>query len=154
MKKRIVRSAKILVLIVAVALICSGFTAAGESADEIEASQLMQKRTEQMQRAMFKNSKYADLYSGLSEIEVHPLLKEDMESISEYSDSDLDKVVNMKIIDCRMTTKKATIRFYEIAVRWYMLGYGGYYTEDISYSVRTVMHGQKMFLSYIRPIYK
>ena len=152
MKKRISRSAKILVFVVGTALICSGFTAAGDSADEVEAVHLMQKRTETMQRAMFGNGRYADIYSGLSQIEVHPLLKEDMESVSEYSDADLDKVVNMKVTDCRMTTKKATIRFYEISVRWYMFGYGGYYTEDVSYSVRTVMHGQKMLLSYIRPI--
>lgn len=152
MKGKIGKSVKILALTVITALICSGFSTAGDSADEIEVSKLMQKRTETIQRAMFGNSSFADSYSELSEVDIHPLLKDDMNSISEYSDTDLDKVINMKITDCRMTTKKATIRFYEISVRWYMLGCDGYYTEDTSYSVRTVMHGQKMFLSYIRPI--
>ena len=75
-----------------------------------------------------------------------------MASIASCRGSDTDKVVNMKIARCRMTTKKATIRFYEITIRWYMLGCDGYYTQDETYNVSTVTNGTTMRLSYIEPV--
>ncbi len=152
MKEKTIRSAKILVFTVMVALIFSGFTNAAQSDDETEAAKLMQKRTQIMQRAMFGKISEADIYSELSGIEMHPLLKDDMASIASCRGSDTDKVVNMKIARCRMTTKKATIRFYEITIRWYMLGCDGYYTQDETYNVRTVTNGTTMRLSYIEPV--
>ena len=68
MKEKTIRSAKILVFTVMVALIFSGFTNAAQSDDETEAAKLMQKRTQIMQRAMFGKISEADIYSELSGI--------------------------------------------------------------------------------------
>ena len=65
MKKRIARSAKALIFIVAAALLFSGFTTAGGTRLEKEAADLMLRRTEAMQRAMFHGGSDADIYSHL-----------------------------------------------------------------------------------------
>lgn len=113
MKKRIARSAKALIFIVAAALLFSGFTTAGGTRLEKEAADLMLRRTEAMQRAMFHGGSDADIYSHLAAVEAHPLLKEDMESISDFRESDADKVINMKVIRCEMK-KKRQIRAFLI----------------------------------------
>ena len=61
MKKRIARSAKALIFIVAAALLFSGFTTAGGTRLEKEAADLMLRRTEAMQRAMFHGGSDADI---------------------------------------------------------------------------------------------
>ena len=116
MKKRIARSAKALIFIVAAALLFSGFTTAGGTRLEKEAADLMLRRTEAMQRAMFHGGSDADIYSHLAAVEAHPLLKEDMESISDFRESDADKVINMKVIRCEMKEKTANTRFFDISV--------------------------------------
>ena len=148
MKKRIARSAKALIFIVAAALLFSGFTTAGGTRLEKEAADLMLRRTE----AMFHGGSDADIYSHLAAVEAHPLLKEDMESISDFRESDADKVINMKVIRCEMKEKTANTRFFDISVKWYLLGYDGYYSEEQTYRIRTVTQGRKMYLSDMQPV--
>ena len=152
MKKRIARSAKALMFIVAAALIFSGFTTAGGTRLEKEEADLMLRRTEAIQRAMFHGGSDADIYSHLAAVEAHPLLKEDMESISDFRESDADKVINMKVIRCEMKEKTANTRFFDISVKWYLLGYDGYYSEEQTYRIRTVTQGRKMYLSDMQPV--
>ena len=152
MKKRIARSAKALIFIVAAALLFSGFTTAGGTRLEKESADLMLRRTEDMQRAMFHGGSDADIYSHLAAVEAHPLLKEDMESISDFRESDADKVINMKVIRCEMKEKTANTRFFDISVKWYLLGYDGYYSEEQTYRIRTVTQGRKMYLSDMQPV--
>ena len=152
MKKRIARSAKALIFIVAAALLFSGFTTAGGTRLEKEAADLMLRRTEAMQRAMSHGGSDADIYSHLAAVEAHPLLKEDMESISDFRESDADKVINMKVIRCEMKEKTANTRFFDISVKWYLLGYDGYYSEEQTYRIRTVTQGRKMYLSDMQPV--
>ena len=152
MKKRIARSAKALIFIVAAALLFSGFTTAGGTRLEKEAAELMLRSTEAMQRAMFHGGSDADIYSHLAAVEAHPLLKEDMESISDFTESDADKVINMKVIRCEMKEKTANTRFFDISVKWYLLGYDGYYSEEQTYRIRTVTQGRKMYLSDMQPV--
>ena len=152
MKKRIARSAKALIFIVAAALLFSGFTTAGGTRLEKEAADLMLRMTEAMQRAMFHGGTDADIYSHLAAVEAHPLLKEDMESISDFRESDADKVINMKVIRCEMKEKTANTRFFDISVKWYLLGYDGYYSEEQTYRIRTVTQGRKMYLSDMQPV--
>ena len=152
MKKRIARSAKALIFIVAAALLFSGCTTAGGTRLEKEAADLMLRRTEAMQRAMFHGGSDADIYAHLAAVEAHPLLKEDMESISDFRESDADKVINMKVIRCEMKEKTANTRFFDISVKWYLLGYDGYYSEEQTYRIRTVTQGRKMYLSDMQPV--
>lgn len=152
MKKKTMRSVRVLFLTVSAALIFSGFTQASDTADEAAASELMLQRTEILQRAMFGSRGEADIYSELSAIETHPLLEEDMKSLAEFRGSDADKVINMKVLRCAMTSKKGAVRFYDITVRWYMLGCDGYYTEESSYRMRTSTSGTEMNLSSLQAV--
>ncbi len=104
-----------------------------------------------MQRAAFRQMREADIYSELSKIEGHPLLRADMLSVSELCDSDTDRIVNMKITGCRTVSQKIVINFYEITVRWYMSGFDGYYTEDETYTVRAVIDDEKMKITGMEP---
>ena len=101
---------------------------------------------------MFHGGSDADIYSHLAAVEAHPLLKEDMESISDFRESDADKVINMKVIRCEMKEKTANTRFFDISVKWYLLGYDGYYSEEQTYRIRTVTQGRKMYLSDMQPV--
>ena len=152
MKKKTMRSIRVLFLTVSAALIFSGFSQATDTADEAAASELMLQRTEVLQRAMFGSRGQADIYSGLAAIETHPLLEEDMRSLAEFRSSDADKVINMKILRCEKKKKKGAVRFYDMTVRWYMLGYDGYYTEERSYRIRTSTSGTEMSLSSLQAI--
>ena len=146
------RSIRVLFLTVSAALIFSGFSQATDTADEAAASELMLQRTEVLQRAMFGSRGQADIYSGLAAIETHPLLEEDMKSLSGLYSGEKDKVINMKIVRCTLTSKKSAVRFYDITVRWYMLGKNGYYTEQNTYRIRTSTSGADMSLSSLQMI--
>ncbi len=152
MKKKTIRSVRILFLTVSAALIFSGFTRTTGTEDEAAASELMQKRTEILQRAVFCSSEQADVYSQLAAIETHPLLEDDMKSLSGLYSGEKDKVINMKIVRCTLTSKKSAVRFYDITVRWYMLGKNGYYTEQNTYRIRTSTSGADMSLSSLQMI--
>ena len=51
-----------------------------------------------------------------------------------------------------MKEKTANTRFFDISVKWYLLGYDGYYSEEQTYRIRTVTQGRKMYLSDMQPV--
>ncbi len=140
----------VLSLTVTAALVFSGFASAGSTPAEKDAAGLLKKRAEVMQRALFGSSSESEIYSMLSAVEVHPLLKNDMADIRASKDSDMDRVVNTKVTGCVMTNKKDDTRVFRVSMRWYLLGYDGYYTEERDYFVHTVMEGERMYLSALR----
>lgn len=150
-KKRIGGSVKVILFVIAAALFFSGFGDAGGTRTEKEAARLMVYRAQTMQRAVFSGDSDADIYSKLAEAENHPLLREDMNALREIRSSDVDRVINARVTECEMTEKNAGTRFFEISVRWYLHGYDGYYSEDVTYLVRTVTDGRKMYLSDLQP---
>ncbi len=151
MKERTAGSVKVILLVIAAALFFSGFAEAGRTQPEKEAAKLMVYRAKTMQRAAFAGESDADVYSRLAETESHPLLREDMNALREIRSSDIDRIINAKVTGCEMKEKSAGTRFFEISVKWYLLGYDGYYSEEVTYLVRTVTSGRKMYLSDLQP---
>ena len=136
----------------AAAFVLSGYTGISAGGDSDHGlTPLMEKRTAAMQRFMFSSEKDEQrLFSELSDAETYPALSDDYSSALSSVQTDHDKVINIKLdrVICEALTRSYGI--YTVNATWYMSGYAGYYTEAVSYSIRTSIINGRQYIAEIK----
>lgn len=136
----------------AAAFVLSGYTEISAGGDSDHGlTPLMEKRTAAMQRFIFSSEKDEQrLFSELSDAETYPALSDDYSSALSSVQTDHDKVINIKLdrVICEALTRSYGI--YTVNATWYMSGYTGYYTEAVSYSIRTSIINGRQYIAEIK----
>lgn len=96
---------------------------------------LLTERTTVLQQAYYDNTDEEEIERHLVRIETQPLLGEDILSLRETKNTDIDKVVHMEIMDIRQIKRLYSFHTYQIRICWYMNGAKGNYKEILNYHV-------------------
>lgn len=154
----------VIILIMAFAALLSGFvkqdglTSAGigsivsmsaTDSDAADIDDLLQHRRRIMQRCMFGACTTSEFFTRLSQTETYPALSEDYKNIFEAKNSDQDKIINMKTEEVRTIDKTRRYGIYYAEVKWYMSGIDGFYTENVTYRIRTDIVNGVQYLAEI-----
>lgn len=122
----------------------SGFGSGGES--EAVCS-LLETRTDILQQAYYGELAQTEAERRLAEIEVQPLLAEDIQSLRDWSDGQLDLVRHMECLDFCTTSRIYEYRVCRMQIRWDMSGMEADYEQTAEYTVVLKVSGEQYKLS-------
>lgn len=111
-----------------------------------EVKRLLYTRTDIMEAVLSGNITHEEGSVRLSEIEKGKLYSDDIKSLSEYRNSDYDKVKSMRIVSITKNTEIIDLISYEAQIEWRCVGYEGKYIESHSYSIGAEMVDNKLKL--------
>ncbi|MBR5229012.1 MAG: hypothetical protein IKV96_04155 [Firmicutes bacterium] len=148
MKKSTIRRLILLVAVITVSTIFSGFAAGDMTEDQIFIQNILEKRAVIMQQAIFTVHNSADgvadiediydAFHALADMETYPILSQDCNAISLSAGTDIDKVINLEVTSAEMTSQSRNTVFYQVDVTWYMSGNTGHYETSCRYKIMTV----------------
>ena len=125
-----------LLIIPAIIIIIAGFFSGFSRQSCIQAAEnLLKERTKVMHETFSGRLEREQAEQLLTRIETYPLLSEDISSLREFEDSDLDTVQSMAFIEVSQENKQFDYTVLRVKIRWYMRGYNGDYITDNDYTV-------------------
>lgn len=119
-------------IIIIIAGFFSGFS--GQTLTQT-AKNLLEQRTQILQKAYYNqiDRKQAERY--LSKIEDYPLLSEDIGNLKGMEETDQDRVTSMEFLDIKQDDKLFLFVSLHVKIRWHMNGSGTGYISDNDYLV-------------------
>ncbi len=145
----------LIVIITLSASILSGFTPNEvkiKDSDTQQIDTLLKSRCRVMQRYMFGAHSEGAFFTQLSQTETYPVLSDDYKSACAAKNSSADKVINIKTVETQCIDRTRRYGIYLVTVKWYMSGSGGYYTETVTYRLRTDILNGVHYLAEITPV--
>ncbi len=142
-----------LLLLPAIAVILfsllSGFTKTDE-ADIIE--EMLRERTRILQDCYYGLTDIAQAEDALAEFETYPLLSEDIKSLREWEDTEVDIVEKMSFISMEKKHSIFGSDMYETEICWEVSGLGEDYTLRGNYHIVVKKENNQLFLSTFAPL--
>ncbi len=114
-------------------LALSIFSGYGYGSEQEAVKHLLSERIAILQQAYYGGTTKEESERHLVRIETQPLLGEDILSLREIKDTDIDRVVNMEIISIKQVKRLYSFHTYQIRICWYMSGAEGNYKETADY---------------------
>lgn len=130
----------------------SVFSGFGYQTDQETVKRLLTERTSILQQAYYGHIGRDDAEQRLARIETQPLLSEDILSLRETEDTEVDTVSHMEILTIRQVKKLYRYLTYQSRISWYMNGLQGSYTETLDYHVVLKQIGQGYKISELNPV--
>lgn len=153
--KKLAAHLLLIVIITLSAGIFSGFThdvAKIKDSDTQQIESLLRSRCRVMQRYMFGSRSEGEFFTQLSQTETYPALSDDYKNAYAAKNSGADKVINMKTLKTQCMDRTRRYGIYSVTIKWYMSGSDGYYTETVTYRIRTDILNGVHYLAEITPV--
>lgn len=114
------------------ALCILGFVMMGATVDSETAAvkKLLERRTMIMENVLFGNITYEEGASQLKEVEMDKLYSDDLRSLAEYRNTDIESVRKMDIIDIKKESQIYDIMTFSCEINWTYSGIDG--TDEIT----------------------
>ena len=134
MGKRVNKKKKVILIagIVIIISIFSGFTTNKEQEVVVN---LLEQRTQILQQALFHEISIETAEDRLKNIETPPLLSEDIKSLREFDETDLDIIKNMTILQIDNERRILEYYTYDLNILWEMCGSESNYFLENNYYV-------------------
>ena len=134
MGKRVNKKKKVILIagIVIIISIFSGFTT--NKQQEVVVN-LLEQRTQILQQALFHEISIETAEDRLKNIETPPLLSEDIKSLREFDETDLDIIKNMTILQIDNERRILEYYTYDLNILWEMCGSESNYFLENNYYV-------------------
>ena len=125
-----------LLLLPAILMIVAGiFSGFSNQTNEQVAKELLQKRTEILQKAFYGTMEKDQAETKLREIETFPLLTDDIYALRNTEATELDQIKRMNFNGITVQSELFHYVSFDVQIVWEMIGASGEYRCDGSYSV-------------------
>ena len=114
-------------------------------------TQLLKERTVTLQQAYDRTLTPDQAEERLQEIETQPLLREDVKTLREFADTELDFVEGVEIRKLKVCFAVFGKKGYDAEILWYMNGMNGRYLQEQDYYILLDGSGKRPRLSKFDP---
>lgn len=135
-------------IIVIIMSVLSGFT---NQSNEVNVENLVTNRAHIMQRAFYNQISLQEAETQLAEIEVSPILTEDITNLRNWENQDLDVVKKINFISIEQKKNFMGYLTYNASISWDMCGLSEDYTMIGDYYIVLKLIDDKYLLSKFEP---
>lgn len=128
------------------------FSGFGMENENDAVSSLLNRRTDLLQQACYGGISVKEAEKKLAEIEVQPLLAEDIQSLRNWDAGQLDLVKSMEFLSVSPVSRIYDYQTYRTVIRWNMRGMASDYQQTVEYYIVLKVSGDRYKLSEFTPL--